>query len=284
MKKILFLITILVSTLALTGCFKRDDMENINVITTSYPITYLTNKIYGNNSTVESIYPNGVNIDEYELTDKQISEYAKSDLFIYNGLNQNEKRIATKLLNANKNIKLIDATQGLKLSSSYEELWLSPSNYLMMAQNIKEHLEDYIKSTVIKSELNKNYESIKLTISKFDANFKIIAENAEKKDLIVANQALKFLSRYGYIVTCIDEKEDRYKSNMLTAKDKIKNKDTSVIFAINGEITEDVKALNQKIITIKAMSNLSEEDVKNQITYEIMMNEFLENLRNEVYS
>ena len=284
MKKIILLITILVSTLALTGCFKRDDMENINVITTSYPITYLTNKIYGNNSTVESIYPNGVNIDEYELTDKQISEYAKSDLFIYNGLNQNEKRIATKLLNANKNIKLIDATQGLKLSSSYEELWLSPSNYLMMAQNIKEHLEDYIKSTVIKTELNKNYESIKLTISKFDANFKIIAENAEKKDLIVANQALKFLSRYGYIVTCIDEKEDRYKSNMLTAKDKIKNKDTSVIFAINGEITDEVKALNQKIITIKAMSNLSEEDVKNQITYEIMMNEFLENLRNEVYS
>ena len=35
MKKIVFLITILVSTLALTGCFKRDDMENINVITTS---------------------------------------------------------------------------------------------------------------------------------------------------------------------------------------------------------------------------------------------------------
>ena len=154
----------------------------------------------------------------------------------------------------------------------------------MMAQNIKEHLEDYIKSKVIKTELNKNYESIKLTISKFDANFKIIAENAEKKDLIVANQALKFLSRYGYTVTCIDEKEDRYKSNMLTAKDKIKNKDTSVIFAINGEITDEVKALNQKIITIKAMSNLSEEDVKNQITYEIMMNEFLENLRNEVYS
>ena len=284
MKKIVLMISLMISTLLMTGCFKRDDMENINIITTTYPITYLTNKIYGNNSNVESIYPNGINIDEYELTDKQLSEYAKSDLFIYNGLKDSEKKIATKLLNKNKNIKLIDATQGLKLNSSHEELWLSPANYLMMAQNIKEHLEDYIKSTVIKSELSKNYENIKLTISKFDANFKIIAENAKTKDIIVANQSLKFLSRYGYNVICIDINEDRYKSNLLTAKDKIKNKDTNVIFAINGEITDEVKELNQKVISVKAMNNLSEEDVKNQITYEIMMNEFLENLRNEVYT
>ena len=284
MKKIIFMVVIIISTVFMSGCFKRDDMDNINIITTTYPITYLTNKIYGNNSNVESIYPNGINIDEYELTDKQISEYAKSDLFVYNGLNDNEKRIATKLLNKNKNIKLIDATQGLKLNSTYEELWLSPSNYLMMAQNIKEHLEDYIKSTVIKMDLNKNYEAIKLTISKFDANFKIIAENSTSKDLIVANQSLKFLSRYGYNVICIDEKEERYKSNMLTAKDSIKNKTTNVIFAINGSVTETVKNLNQKIITIKAMEILTEEDVKNQITYEVIMNEFLENLRNEVYT
>ena len=64
----------MISTLFVSGCIKRDDMDNIDIITTSYPITYLTNKIYGNNSTVTSIYPNGIDINDYEITDKQIKE------------------------------------------------------------------------------------------------------------------------------------------------------------------------------------------------------------------
>ncbi len=284
MKKVIFLVVIMISTLFMSGCIRRDDMDDINIITTSYPITYLANKIYGSNSTVQSIYPNAIDIEDYELTDKQIKEYAKSDLFIYNGLNPNEKRIATRLLNANKNIKLIDATQGLTLNTSYEELWLSPSNFLMSAQNIREHLENYITSTVIKNELNKNYENIKLTISKYDANFKIIAENASYKDVIVANQSLKFLSKYGFNVICVDEKEDRYKSNMLTAKDKISAKETNVVFAINGEVTDSVKALSKTVINVRSMNNLTVEEVKDKTTYETMMNDFIESLRTEAYS
>ncbi|MCR4581044.1 MAG: metal ABC transporter substrate-binding protein [Bacilli bacterium] len=284
MKKALFMVIIMLSTVFMSGCFKRDDMDNITIITTTYPVTYLATKMYGNNSSIESIYPSGVDMNEYELTDKQINEYAKADLFIYCGLNQNEKKLATKLLNANKNIKLIDATQGLKITSTYEELWLSPSNFLMMAQNIKEHLEDYIKSTVIKTELNKNYENIKLTISKFDAQFKIIAENATYKNIITVNQSLKFLSKYGFEVICIDENEDRYKSNLLTAKEAINKKETSVIFAINGNVTETVQKLNQTIITIKSINILSEEDAKDQLTYDMVMDSFLEDLRTEVYS
>ena len=284
MKKALFLVIVMISTLFMSGCLKRDDMDDIDIITTSYPITYLTNKIYGSNSTVQSIYPNDIEIDDYELTDKQIKEYAKSDLFIYNGLNANEKRIATRLLNENKNIKLIDATQGLTLNSTYEELWLSPSNFLMSAQNIREHLSNYITSTVIKNELNKNYENIKLTISKFDANFKIIAENASYKDIIVANQSLKFLSKYGFNVICVDEKEDRYKSNMLTAKDKLSSKDVNVVFAINGNVTDSVKGLKVNVVNVRSMNNLSVEEVKDKTTYETMMNDFIEALRTEAYS
>ena len=31
----------------LSGCFKRDSMENINIYTTIYPIEYITNRLYG---------------------------------------------------------------------------------------------------------------------------------------------------------------------------------------------------------------------------------------------
>ena len=35
-----------------TGCFKRDDMEDISIITTVYPLEYVVNQLYGNNSVV----------------------------------------------------------------------------------------------------------------------------------------------------------------------------------------------------------------------------------------
>ena len=66
--------------------------------------------MYGYNSTISSIYPNDTKPEKYSLTDKKVKEYAESDIFIYNGATD-EKLIAAKFLEANKHIKLIDATQ-----------------------------------------------------------------------------------------------------------------------------------------------------------------------------
>ncbi|MCR5224447.1 MAG: metal ABC transporter substrate-binding protein [Bacilli bacterium] len=283
MMKKLQLLIILLGTFLLTGCVKMDKMDDIKIVTSVYPITNLTEKIYGDNSNVMSIYPNGINVDEYEITDKQIKEYSKSDLFIYNGLDSREKKIATRLLNANKDIKLIDASQGLTINSSKEELWLSPSNYLMLAQNIKEHLKEEISSTVLKNDVEKNYEKIKLTISTFDAQFKIIAENASDKEIIVANNSLKFLSKYGFVILSLDKEENKLKSNITAAKNKLNSKENGCIFAIDGILDENIKGLTSSITNVKSMTNLSVDDVKENNSYETMMNEFIESLRTEVY-
>jgi zinc transport system substrate-binding protein len=284
MKKLISITLLLISSLLVTGCIKTDKMDNIDIVTTVYPVTYLAEQIYGDNSTIVSIYPNGIDVENYEITDKQIKEYAKSDLFIYNGLDSKEKKIATKLINENKNIKLIDATQGLTVNSTVEELWLSPTNYLMMAQNIKEHLSDFMTSNVLKNKLQTNYENIKLTISKFDANFKIIAENAKDKDVIVANNSLGFLKRYGFNIISLDENEDKYKSNLTKAKANLASETNKVIFAIDNKTTEDINKLDADIINVKSMTILSLEDIKNKNNYQSLMNEFIEELRNEVYS
>ena len=52
MKKFLILTSIL---LCLTGCFKRDDMEDITIYTSVYPIEYITTELYGENSKINSI-------------------------------------------------------------------------------------------------------------------------------------------------------------------------------------------------------------------------------------
>ena len=104
MKK-LFLI--ILSAFLLTGCsLKKDNLENATIYTTIYPVKYLTEFMYKDYGTIESIYPSGADVFNYELTDKQIKKYAKSDLFIYNGLS-NEKTIAKNLINKNKNLLII---------------------------------------------------------------------------------------------------------------------------------------------------------------------------------
>lgn len=138
MKRIKIITLLIITATLLTGCtIKKDSMDNIKVLTTTYPITYLATELYGTNSTVTSIYPNGIDINTYELTDKQLDEYAKSSLFVYNGLSNTERELAKTLLNKNSNIKLIDVSNGMQITNNMEELWLVPANYLMLAKKLR---------------------------------------------------------------------------------------------------------------------------------------------------
>ena len=106
MKKFRLLITIL-GLFFLTGCtvFKSDIMEDIDVYTTTYPTTYLIKYLYNDHATIHSIYPTGINFKDYELSDKKINEYAKSDLFIFNSQDI-DRKYAVEMINENKYLKL----------------------------------------------------------------------------------------------------------------------------------------------------------------------------------
>ena len=76
--KILKKISILFLTLlCLTGCNTKSNMEDINIYTTSYPLNFLINKLYEDHSKVYSIYPTGITLDDYELSDRKLEEYSK---------------------------------------------------------------------------------------------------------------------------------------------------------------------------------------------------------------
>ena len=83
MKKIIYTILLGLSLFTLTGCFKMDNLEDITIYTSSYPIEYLTNELYGEHSTINSIYPDDVDINKYELNDKQIKDYSNTTMYIF---------------------------------------------------------------------------------------------------------------------------------------------------------------------------------------------------------
>lgn len=283
MKKIILIITML---LCLTGCFKSDSYEGINIYTTLYPIEYITKTLYGEYATINSIYPNGVDIENYTITNKKLNDFSKADLFIYNGLG-NEKQIAANLIEKNKNMDIIDVAQGLEIKNDKSELLISPSNFLMMAQNIKNGLKENVKNTSIIESINNNYDDLKIKISEIDAELKLIAENAKNKKIIVANNSFKFLEKYGFEVLSISADDENSNTNLSKAKSLFSSKTNTYLFIIKGtEKTETIESLENdgaKLAEVNPMYTLTDEEIKNDLDYITIIKSFIDTIKTEVY-
>ena len=192
MKKFLLLIMIFTICLITSGC-KQDEMDDISIVTTNYPNEFITKKLYGKHASIISIYPDGVDINNYKINKKRKSDYSAKDLFIYNGKIKKESDLAFDLLDLNQDLKIIDTAYVLETDYSPEELWLNPSSLLMMAQNVRLGLEEYINSVYLKKDINKAYEKLKIDLSELDADFRLAVENTNNKVIVVSTHTLKFL-------------------------------------------------------------------------------------------
>ena len=231
MKKIISLLLLL---LILTGCdVTTNSLENIIIYTSTYPIEYITNKLYGNHSRIFSIYPNEI----VDISDTLLDDYSKSDLFVYNGLSE-EKDYAVSMLNKNKDLMIIDAAMGMDYVNSIEELWINPSNFLMLTQNIRNGFKEYIKATYLINEIDDNYEQIRLEVSELDADIKIMVENSEQKNILISNDALSFFEKYGLTVTSLDKDKEVFEKRKNDAIKLIEDEILKYIIVFKDEILD----------------------------------------------
>jgi len=287
-KKIQWIVLGVLLLVGTTGCFKKDSLENIKIVTTVYPIEYVTDVLYGEHSSVSSIYPNDTDPFQYELTDKRAKEFSHQDLFIYNGVTT-DKDIAFEFLGRNKDLLIIDAAYGIDINHHDAELWLNPSNLLMVSQNIRNGLKEYISNSYLKKEIDKNYETLKVSLSELDAEFKLTANNASKKILIVNSDALKFLEKYGFEVISLDDRTVAIQDKTITrVNELIANQTVKHVFLLENEKTSDT--LNQIIsstgvatATFRRVDTIKDEERENHDTYLTIMSENIETLKSEVY-
>ena len=285
MKKILNLSIILLLTMIMTGCLKRDNMEDIKINTTSYPITYITKRLYGKFSNIESIYPVGSNIDEYNLTDKQISDYSNADLFIFNGLGK-EKNYVSKMRKNNKSLKIIDSTLYMEYTEDMNELWLDPSNLLMMAQNIKKGLNEYIDSYYLNSKINSNYEKLKIEASELDAEIKDTISNANSDIIVASDKMFKYLEKYGLNVYVLDENNSNIQIVTNEVTRLLKEGKIKYIFVKNEEnnTIKNLVANQNAIVKIwNTLDNISETQQTEKKDYFRLMKENIDMLKDELY-
>ena len=266
MKKIFIL---LLSIFLLTGCtiLENDSMDNIEVYTTTYPTSNLINYLYKDHATINSIYPNGVNFKEYKVSDKKLSEFAKSDLFIFNSQDI-ERDYAVKMINDNKNIKLIDTAYGMNYTYGIEELWLNPYNYLMMAKNVKNSLAEYINNPYLNEEINNNYEDLKYELSKLDATYQETLKDTKYKTIVASKDFFKYLEKYNIEVISLEEdiKTITIKENDTLSDISTKyNISISDILTYNNKRNETITVGETLKLPIKTIDNMDLTKVKKLI-------------------
>lgn len=287
MKRKIFSILLLVSILC-TGCLKKDNLEGVEIVTTSYPYEYIANYLYGEHALVTSIYPDGTDIKNYELSEKVINDYSKKELFIYSGLSSN-KDLALELLERNKNLMIIDATSGMETIYGEEELWLNPSNLLMISQNIKNGLNQYIKNNYLKKEIDDAYHNIKIELSALDAEIRLTAQNATRTTIIVGSDSLLFLEKYGFNVISLDNRKKTVTDKAISdVKALIQKGEVKHIFLLDHDKTNDIiKKLiaDTKVATYtyKRLDNMTDMERNNGENYMTLMKSNIDLLKSELY-
>ncbi|MBQ9071844.1 MAG: zinc ABC transporter substrate-binding protein [Bacilli bacterium] len=284
MKKIKILVMTII-LISLTGCFNNDSMEDITISTSVYPIEYVVNSLYGEHSTINSIYPSDSEIIDFEITDVLLEQYSDSDLFIFNGLSD-EKNYIEPMRKNNQDLKIIDVASNMKLENSIEELWLDPNKLLTIANNIKTGFEEYIDNTYLINEIEANYETLKIELTKLDGNYYSAAKMASNKTIIVSDDAFLFLEKYGIEIISLDEDTVTDK-NIADAKKLINNGDCNYIYIKYGKekndtISKVVDGTNVESVELYTMTNLYEVDTE-KTNYITLMNQNLENLKLELY-
>ena len=275
-----------------TGCnVKKDNMEGITIYTTIYPIRYLIDSLYGDNSTIYSIYPAGVDTNEFELSDKKLEEYANTDLFVFNSLDR-DRDFAVKMISKNKNLKVIDVSLGMTYDYDIAELWFNPYNYLMMAQNTKSGLLEYGTNPYLISNddntgIEDKYEILKYNLSRLDADMKENILGATYNTIVVDNDMFKVLSKYGLNVISLEENDNLTDTTINEVRKLINNGSIKYIYSSKEETNDTAKGLidnyNLELVTLNTMETIDGGVTNSNEDYITIMNSNLDLLKKELY-
>jgi len=285
--KIFITLGIILSLFMLSGCAKDENTSSMTAYTSVYPVEYILENLYGDEIAIYSIYPDGINYKDYKLTNKQLSDYSKGDLYVYNGTIKKEKDYAVELLNKNKRIKVIDASLGMRYSNDVSETWLNPSNYLMMASNIKKGLEEYINENLEVKKIEENYNKLKLSLSKIDAELKQIASSSSNPTIVVSNDAFKYLEKYGFVVISLEENDNLNDKVISDVKKLLTSKQISYIFLKDNEeanaTIKDLKSNYEFTTTsLNTLTTLNADERKDKKDYISIMMDNINSIKLEV--
>ena len=197
-----------------------------------------------------------------------------------------EWNLALELLTINPELKIIDTAYVLETEYSPEELWLNPSSLLMMSQNVRRSLKEYVSSAYLKKDIDEAYNELKINLSELDAEYRLASESTNNRTIIVADSALKYLEKFGLNVICIDDNASQ--KTLSDAENIIDSGGVSYIFKFKGEeLSENAKTImeNYSINTseLHRLDNITDQERSEKKDYASITKDNLESIKKELY-
>lgn len=287
MKKMFIISALIVNAILLSGCDFNEDFNDNNTYTTIYPLEYASQNLYGNYSNITSIYPDGSDPTDFTFTEKMLINYSKGNKFVYVGLGK-EGLLARDLLNKNNKIEIVDAMKGMNYLYKIEELWLDPSNFLMICRNIKSTLIDYEDNVYTKEKIETNYQKLKEDISIIDVDIYNLSKNGNYKTLLVTSNAFNYLTKYGMNIISLDSESESLDKSLSDAKKLISKKEIKYVYILKGQsITDSLNTFinDNKLIRIEIdpFYTITNEQRINGETYISLMNKITDDFKKELF-
>lgn len=212
MKKI-FIVMVAFFGLLFSGC--TESKAAADIYTTIYPIEFIVREIVQNRYTVESVYPRGKDVHDYEASPKDLMRMSDAKLIFYIGLGLEvavEGSLDSTLkdvpsVSVAKGLDLVELNSGSDVHTDHEEenvfydphVWLDPDKMSTIADTVLESILETLKP---EDEVffQENTEHLKQQLHELDQDFYTVVNNPQisNKTILVDHDAYVYWEqRYG---------------------------------------------------------------------------------------
>lgn len=303
-----------IAAAAVTGCgVKQEEPDDgkLKIVTTIFPQYDFVRAIAGGTGAVNvrMLLSPGEEVHSYEPTPLDIKEIQNCDLFIYVGA-ENDVWVDRILENMGdkrpETLRLVDLTETVAEESvegmmeekghdheesreeeADEHVWTSPVKAAEITEAIAQKMAELDPANA--DDYLANAQDYEAKILDLDAQFRQIAENAERKVLVFGDRfpIRYFAEGYGldYFAAfpgCSSESEPSA-STLAFLIDKVREEEIPVVFSIefsNGNIARAIcESTGAVQRTYNSCHNVTKEQMENGATYVSLMSENLEAVR-----
>jgi zinc transport system substrate-binding protein len=301
MKKILFIVvTILIIGLGVLVILNmiqkpKNSSQKVTIVTTLFPLYDFAKNIGQDKVEVSLLLPPGIEAHSFEPKPSDIIKINNANIFVYTGEFM-EPWAHDIIESASKNVKIVDASKGIKLIKDQEQehnhnsvdphIWLDFDNAKVMVKNITDALIEIDPQN--KDYYQNNLKVYQGALSNLDDEYKNTLSVCKSKTIIYGGHYVFGYMAKRYGLEYLSAYQGFSPDSEPTAKDiiflleKIKKDNIKYIFyeeITNPKIAQILaKEANVKMLFLNGAHNLTKKDYESGVSFISIMEENLKNL------
>jgi len=273
--------------------------KKLEVVTTVYPAYDIAKQVGGDKVNVAMLVPVGSEPHDWEPKVSDLEKIGKAKVFIYNGagLEPTDKLLTKEVLKDAKPLELAKSVELLKRNHDKEgeehehqneydpHIWLDPSNVIKEVAAVTKAFQEADPAN--KDYYEKNGKAYVEKLTTLDNNFKAFTSTLQQKELVVSHKAFGYLAhRYGLNelgIMGVNSEAEPTPEQLAKIVEFAKANHVKVVFSeelVSPKLAEVIaKEAGAKVKVLNPIEGLSEEQIKNGVTYLSLMEENLKVLK-----